>query len=218
MSSNIIKCIEKNKIIAIMRDVASDKIIRTAQSLFDGGIRLIEVTFNQSSPTCMQDTVQAIKTLCDEFGDRLCVGAGTVMTAEQAQAAYDAGAKYLISPNTDVNVIKKTKCLGIVSIPGAITPSEITMAYNAGADFVKLFPAGNFGIDYIKAVMAPINHIPMLAVGGVNDRNIKDFLNIGLKGVGVGSNIVNNKLINEGKFEELTKLARLFTQTIEPER
>lgn len=215
MINSTIECIEKNKIIAIMRHVASDKIIRTAQSLYNGGIRLTEVTFNQSSPTGMLDTVQAIKTLCDKFGDRLCVGAGTVMTIEQAQAAYDAGAKYLISPNTDVDVIKKTKCLGIISIPGAITPSEIIMAYNAGADFVKLFPAGNFGLDYIKAVMAPINHIPMIAVGGVDDKNIKDFLKIGLKGVGVGSNIVNNKLINEGKFEELTKLAKLFTQAIE---
>jgi len=209
-----IECIAKNKIIAIARNVPLDKIISVGQALYDGGIRLIEVTFNQSSSSGMQDTKQAIKVLCDKFGDKLCIGAGTVMSVEQAQIAYDAGAKYLISPNVDVNVIKKTNDLGIVSIPGALTPSEIAIAYNAGAHFVKLFPAGTLGIDYIKAVMAPINYIPMLAVGGVDEKNIKDFLNIGLKGVGVGSNIVNNKLINEGKFEELTKLAKLFTQVI----
>jgi len=209
-----IECIAKNIIIAIARNVPLDKIISVGQALYDGGIRLIEVTFNQSSSSGMQDTKQAIKVLCDKFGDKLCIGAGTVMSVEQAQIAYDAGAKYLISPNVDVNVIKKTNDLGIVSIPGALTPSEIAIAYNAGAHFVKLFPAGTLGIDYIKAVMAPINYIPMLAVGGVDEKNIKDFLNIGLKGVGVGSNIVNNKLINEGKFEELTKLAKLFTQVI----
>lgn len=215
MINSIMECIEKNKIIAIARNVKVELVVPTAQALYDGGIRLIEVTFNQSSPNGLTDTVQSIKALCSAFGDKLCVGAGTVMSIEQVQAAYDAGAKYIISPHTDADIIKKTKSLGIVSIPGALTPSEIVMAHNAGADFVKLFPAGNFGLEYIKAVMSPINHISMLAVGGVDEKNIKDFLKIGLKGVGVGSNIVKSSLINEGKFDELTKLAELYTTALQ---
>ncbi len=215
MINSIMECIEKNKIIAIARNVKVELVVPTAQALYDGGIRLIEVTFNQSSPNGVTDTVQSIKALCSAFGDKLCVGAGTVMSIEQVQAAYDAGAKYIISPHTDADIIKKTKSLGIVSIPGALTPSEIVMAHNAGADFVKLFPAGNFGLEYIKAVMSPINHISMLAVGGVDEKNIKDFLKIGLKGVGVGSNIVKSSLINEGKFDELTKLAELYTTALQ---
>ena len=215
MINSIMECIEKNKIIAIARNVKVELVVPTAQALYDGGIRLIEVTFNQSSPNGLTDTVQSIKALCSAFGDKLCVGAGTVMSIEQVQAAYDAGAKYIISPHTDADIIKKTKSLGIVSIPGALTPSEIVMAHNAGADFVKLFPAGNFGLEYIKAVKSPIIHISMLAVGGVDEKNIKDFLKIGLKGVGVGSNIVKSSLINEGKFDELTKLAELYTTALQ---
>jgi len=214
LKNNTIEIIKKYKIIAIMRNVSLNKVVPAAQALYEGGIRLIEVTFNQSSETGKEDTAQAIKTLCEAFRGKLEIGAGTVMTAEQAQIACDAGAKYLISPNMDISVIKKANELGIVSIPGALTPTEIVQAYNAGADFVKLFPAGNLGIEYIKAIMAPISHIPLLAVGGISEKNIQDFMKTGLKGVGIGSNIVNNKLINEGKFEELTKLAELYTKAL----
>ena len=96
-------------------------------------------------------------------------------------------------------------------MPGALTPSEVVAAHSAGAGIVKLFPAGDLGVGYIKAMMAPINHIPMVAVGGVDDKNLKEFLDAGLHGAGIGSNIVNAKLIKEGRFAELTELAKKYT-------
>ena len=125
--------------------------------------------------------------------------------------ARDAGAKYIISPNTDEKVIKKTNECGMVSIPGALTPTEIQYAHACGADFVKLFPADNLGIGYIKAVLAPLSHIKLLAVGGVNENNLKDFLNVGVKGVGIGSNITKKELIKQGQYDEITKLAKKYT-------
>lgn len=209
-----ITSINDNKIVAIVRGVSLDDIIPTAEALQKGGIKLIEVTFNQSSPTGEEDTCAAIKRLCEHFGDDICVGAGTVINAKQTEMAINAGAKYIISPNTSVDVIKKTNKMGAVSIPGALTPTEVTVAYEAGAHFVKLFPAGNFGLGYIKAVRAPLSHIPVLAVGGVNHENLMNFINAGISGVGVGSNIVNTTLIKEGKFDELTELARKYTSQL----
>ncbi len=204
------KIIHENKIIAIFRGVDKSKIINTAIALYDGGIRLIEVTFNQSSKTCIEDTANSIKAICDEMGDKMCVGAGTVMNEEQVVAAIDAGAQYIISPNTDKAVIEKTKELGAISIPGAFTPTETVDAYKMGADYVKLFPAGILGIDYIKALRAPISHIPVMAVGGINGDNFNEFIDVGVSGVGIGSSLVNLKLINEGRFDELSELARQF--------
>lgn len=214
MKKQTIESILKHKIIVIIRKVESPYIIPLAQALYDGGVRLIEVTFDQSSPTGNDDTSQAIRSINDYFGDAMCIGAGTVMTTLQAQIASDAGAKYLISPNTDIEIIQKTTELGLVSIPGAITPTEATIAYDSGADFVKLFPAGEMGIHYVKAIMAPLNHIPFLAVGGIDETNIEQFLTIGVKGFGIGSNIVKRSLIKEGKFKEITELAKRFIEII----
>ncbi len=213
--NEIIDRINKNKIIAIVRGVSPEDMIPMGKALNDGGIKLLEVTFNQSSPTGEKDTAEAIKRLCDYFGDEVSIGAGTVINEGQVEIAVAAGAKYIISPNTDVKVIKKTNDMGAISIPGALTPSEISFAHDTGAHFVKVFPAGVFGIDYIKAVRAPLSHISLLAVGGVDDKNLMEFINAGIKGIGVGSNIVNKTLIKEGRFNELTALARKYTSQID---
>jgi len=147
--------------------------------------------------------------------DKICAGAGTVMTIEQCEAAYKAGAKYFISPNVNFDVIKKANELGIVSIPGALTPSEAADAYNCGADFVKLFPAGDLGINYIKSLSAPLNHIPFLAVGGVSASNVGDFMKIGVCGVGVGGSLVDRKAIYSGDYDIITKTAKEFVKNIQ---
>ncbi len=208
------KIINENKIIAILRGIALKDILPTAQALYDGGIKLMEVTFNQSSETGEKDTFESIKMICDHLGDNVSVGAGTVLTVKQTELAIEAGAEYIISPDTNFDVINKTKELGAVSIPGALTPTEVTTAYEAGADYVKLFPAGVFGIGYIKAVRAPLSHIPVMAVGGVSAENLLEFFAAGVSGVGVGSHIVDMKLISEGKFEQLTELAKKFTKQL----
>ncbi len=206
----VIEKILEHKIIAIVRGVEEKHIVDLANALCEGGVKLIEVTFNQNDKDCITKTPALIKRIIDELGDKVCVGAGTVVTVEQCEAAIKAGAKYLISPNTDEKIIRRTKELGGISIPGALTPSEAVNAYSYGADFVKLFPAGDFGTGYIKSVCAPLNHIPFLAVGGVTEDNVSDFIKAGVKGVGVGSNLVNTKLINCGEFDKITEIAKKF--------
>jgi len=202
-----LQTILENKVIAIVRGISSEYILDTVQALKDGGIRCVEVTFNQKDEAASRDTLVSIRKIKEHFGDAVAVGAGTVMSVQNVMDAAEAGAAYMISPNTNVEVIKKTKELGLVSIPGAMTPSEAVAADEAGADIVKLFPAGELGTGYIKALTAPLNHIRFTAVGGVNEKNTTDFLRAGCVGVGVGGNLVNKKLIESGKFDEIKKLA-----------
>jgi len=144
----------------------------------------------------------------NHFGDSIAVGAGTVLTVENVRQAAEAGAQYMISPNTDEAVIKETKNLGLVSIPGAMTPTEVVSAYNMGADIVKLFPAAVLGLGYVKALLSPISHIPITAVGGINAQNAQSFIDAGCVGVSVGGNLVNKKFIEAGDFEAIKKLAQ----------
>ena len=209
-----VELILKHKIIAIMRNVEIKKILKTAEALYNGGIRLIEVTFNQSSQTGMEDAIASIEIISANFGDSICVGAGTVITLDQLSLANNAGVQYIISPNTCPEIIRKTGDYDMVSIPGAMTPTEIINAYNYGADFVKVFPAGNLGVNYIKALSSPINFVPLLAVGGINEKNCCEFFNAGAAGIGVGSDLVNLKLIQENMFEEITALAKKYTEKI----
>ena len=202
------KMIEENKVVAIIRGISSKDILKTVEALYKGGIRCCEVTFDHSSKEKMDDTVKSISMLRKEYDGRAAIGAGTVVCEDDVILAKDAGASFMISPNCNPGVIRLTKRLGLISIPGAFTPSEIVAAYEAGADIVKVFPASNLGVAYIKAVRGPLGYIPMTAVGGVNAENMNDFLKAGCCGVGIGGNLVNKKLISEGKFDEITKLAQ----------
>lgn len=135
------------------------------------------------------------------------VGAGTVLTQEQLRMAAQAGAQYIISPNCDVEIIKKTVELGLVSMPGVMTPSEAVAAYQAGASFVKVFPIGDLGASYLKAMRAPLSHIPFLAVGGVNPDNVAEFMRAGAVGAGVGGNMTNKDWIAAGEYDRITETA-----------
>lgn len=211
---NTIEAIKSKKLIAILRNVPKGKILKTAQALYDGGVRLIEVAFNQANEDTISETAQLIKELNKEFSDRMIIGAGTVMNLRQLQMALESGAKYMISPHTDMELIRETVKRGAVSIPGALSPSEIIQAYQAGAHFVKLFPAGELGIDYIKAVGAPISHIPLLAVGGVNEINLTEFLEAGIAGLGIGSNMVDQTLIANNQFDALALHVKRYAEQI----
>ena len=214
MNKTTLQKIMDDKIIAIVRGIQSDKIAQLAEALVKGGITCIEVTFDQSSQEGCRNTIEGIANIKAALGEQVCVGAGTVMTVEQVQQAVQAGAEYMISPNTDAEVIAETKRLGKVSIPGAMTPSEVAYAYACGADIVKMFPAGVLGTAYIKAVKAPLKHIPVTAVGGVNAGNCADFIRAGACGVGVGGNLVSPTLVNEGRFDEITALAQEYTDAL----
>ncbi len=203
------------KIIAIIRGQQADIIRGLAQALYQGGVDLIEVTFSQSKPETWTDTLQGIHEISQMHGDRLLAGAGTVTSVDMVRQAHEAGAKYIISPNVDPAVIAETRALGMVSLPGAMTPTEVQLAYSLGADAVKLFPAGALGPDYIRALRAPLSQIPLMAVGGVSEENAAAWLQAGCVGIGVGGHLANAALAKAGRFAEITALAERYRKAID---
>lgn len=214
ISQEVIKSVKENKIIAIVRGVKKQDLIPLANALYEGGIRLLEITYSANGTVGDQDTAESIKMLVEKSQGKMLIGAGTVLTESQVELTAKSGGKFIISPDTNEAVIKKTKELGLVSIPGALTPSEIQAAHRFGADFVKLFPVTSLGAEYIKAISAPLSHIKLLAVGGVDLGNIKTYLKSGVCGFGLGSNIIDKKLIANGDFNGITELAKKYTEEI----
>lgn len=215
MRETVISTVEREKVIVIVRGVAKEKLIPLADAMYDGGIRLLEITYDATGKTSDEETAENIAMLAKEFEGRMLIGAGTVLKESQVELTAKAGGKFIISPDTNKAVIERTRELGLVSMPGALTPTEIADAHRYGADFVKLFPVSTFGTEYVKAVKAPLSHIKLLAVGGVDENNIKDYAKAGACGFGIGSNIVNKKYIEEGNFDKITELARAFLAAIE---
>ena len=211
MREQIIQKVLDKKIVTIVRGVYGEDCVNLARALCEGGIELLEVTFDQSKPELLERTSDTIRQLVQALGDKMIFGAGTVTTVQMLELARNAGAQFVVSPDTNEEVIKATVAAGMVSMPGALTPTEIVTAHRYGADFVKLFPAGTQGVAYLKAVTAPLNHIRILAVGGVNEKNIADFLAAGAVGAGVGGNLVNKTWIANGEFDKITALAKEFT-------
>ena len=213
MQSTIEKIL-KEKLIVIVRGVEREALIPLAEALYSGGVRLIECTYDAKGETEDEETADRIKMLCEHFGDRMEIGAGTVLTEKQVKLTRAAGGKFIISPDTNAAVIKRTKREGLISIPGALTPTEAVCAHRAGADFVKLFPAGRMGADYIKDLAAPLSHIRFLAVGGVDDDNMLEYLKNGALGIGVASAIVDKNAIAAGKWESITAKALKYTEKL----
>ncbi len=214
MREQILQTIEKEKIIVIVRGVEREKLIPLAEAMYAGGIRLLEVTYSANGKVSDEDTAENIRMLADCFKGRMYVGAGTVLTEKQVELTAQAGGKFIISPDTCPPVIQKTRGLGLVSMPGALTPTEIQAAHRAGADFVKLFPITSFGTGYVKAVKAPLSHIKLLAVGGVDENNMQDYLKAGVSGFGVGSNIIDKKMLETNDWAGITALAEKYVNAL----
>lgn len=214
MSKDVYNMILKERIVAIVRGFDPETVVKLAGAYVTGGVRCIEVTFDQTSTENQKRTAETIRLLVDTLGDEICVGAGTVMTPEQVRMAAEAGAEYMISPNVDEDVIRETKRLGKVSIPGAMTPSEIAAAYKLGADIVKLFPANEVGLSYIKAIKAPLKHIPIMATGGVRPANAADYLAAGSSALGVGGDLVNKTWIAAGEFDKIALAAKAYKDAV----
>lgn len=208
---NIIQGLLDNKIVVIVRGVAREKLIPFAEAIYEGGIRFMECTYDASGKIPDEQIADNIKLLADHFGDRMHIGAGTVITVKQVEMTKAAGGRFIISPDTNADVIGKTKELGMVSIPGAITPTEVAAASRAGADFVKLFPIDLYGPKYIKVLSAPLSNVRMLAVNGITAQNMTEYIQAGACGVGVGSGIANKQLIEQNDFAGITQLAKSYT-------
>lgn len=208
MRDLIIQKVLDKKVVAIVRGVYGEDCVNLAKALYAGGVELMEVTFDQSNPDLYSRTSDTIAQLVSHMGDKMIFGAGTVTSLQTLELAKNAGAKFVVSPDTNEAVIKATVAAGMVSMPGAMTPTEILTAHEYGADFVKVFPTSGLGASYIKAVCGPINHVRLLAVGGVSEKNVGEFLKAGCVGAGVGGNLVNKEWIKNGEFEKITALAK----------
>lgn len=214
MRTSVIAAIEQHQLIAILRGVENDKLINLTEALFRGGIRLVEIPYSANGT--VPDTViaEGIAQLSRHFAGRMYIGAGTVLTEEQVRLTKEAGGTFVISPDVNPSVIRATREQEMVSIPGALTPSEITAAHRAGADFIKLFPAGQMGTDYVRAIRAPLSHVKLLAVGGISDRNLKDYQKVGVCGFGVGAGFTDPTLLATGDYAAIETLARRYTEVI----
>lgn len=204
----------ETKLIAIMRRVPENHLAETARALCRGGVRAMEITFDHERPDCARALARQLHILCEAVGDQALVGAGTVLTPEEVDIAAEAGARLIVSPNTDENVIRRTKERGLLSCPGAMTPSEIVAAHAAGADIVKLFPVQQLDASFIKAMRGPLGHIPLLAVGGTDETNAAEFVRAGACGVGVGGALVRADLITAENWGALEENARRLLRTL----
>lgn len=212
--NTVINAVKENKVISIVRLPDKETLIPAVEALYEGGIRLIEVTFDRSGKISAEEICSMISALVKHFEGRMYIGAGTVTHLSEVDLAVNAGATFIISPNCDPEIIKRSRELGAVSIPAAFTPSEIVCALNNGADYVKLFPADQVSRGYVKAVTAPISDAKLLAVGGVSAENARDFMDMGFYGIGVGSNLYNKKLIANGDYAAITFLAKQFVDAV----
>ncbi|MBR4653368.1 MAG: bifunctional 4-hydroxy-2-oxoglutarate aldolase/2-dehydro-3-deoxy-phosphogluconate aldolase [Kiritimatiellae bacterium] len=208
MKEKIESAVLEGRIIAIIRGFPADICLRLAEAYAKGGIRLVEVTFNQKSPETWRDTAAAIAAIRERFGGDVLAGAGTVLTEEQLAICIESGGEYMITPNVNVALIRSCVSKGLAAMPGALTPSEAFAAWEAGASFVKIFPAGSFGPGYVKAIRAPLSQIPLLAVGGISPDNVADFMRAGCVGAGVGGNLTNKEWIARGEWDRISDVAR----------
>lgn len=201
-----------NGVIAVIRLKDKSCIKNVVNALVKGGIKCIEITMT------VPDADQIISELDKEFQDSIILGAGTVTKSEDAQMLISNGAKFIVSPILNMDIIKTCNEADIVCIPGCFTPTEIFNAWNSGADIIKVFPATSLGPRYIKDLLAPFPEINLIPTGGVSIDNAGEWILAGAAAVGIGSNLLDPKLISENKYEEITKLAKKLIENINQAR
>ena len=202
--------IQEEKLVAIVRGVDSDVVVKIAEALHAGGVNLMEITCNTPG---VVDMIRAVK---EPMAGRMHIGAGTVVTRELAEQVLAAGAEYVIAPDVNPEVVTFCVERDVAVIPGAATATEVLTAKRLGARMVKIFPAGALGFDYIKQLRGPINDVPFVAVGGVTIDNVAAFLEAGCAGAGAGSALVKKDLVANGNWPALTELARAWKQKVAP--
>ena len=195
------------RFIAIARRVPLDRIVPCAEAVAKAGVTFLEITFDPSDADTLADTAAKVRAVRAAL-PRMHVGCGTVLNVEMADAAAEAGAEYLVAPNTKPAVIERAHEHGLPMIPGAYTPTEIADAYDLGADLVKIFPVPPGAESYVKNVMSPLSHIPFIVTGGVNPRTIRAMLDTGAVAVAAGATILRPDLVATGNYAAMTDLAR----------
>ena len=209
MSEETKKTLEQAGLIPVLRANS----VQTGHALVDammaGGVTVVEVTMT------VPNALDLLRELKQRHGEKLLLGSGTVTDVAQVEATIDAGAEFVVSPSLHLDVIAKTKELGRISIPGALTPTEVITAWRAGADYVKVFPCSAMGgASYLKSLLAPFPKLKLIPTGGVTLQTAAAFLKAGARALGVGTDLVNTAAIAEGKPESITNTARAYLETI----
>jgi 2-dehydro-3-deoxyphosphogluconate aldolase/(4S)-4-hydroxy-2-oxoglutarate aldolase len=208
-STEVVQRIKELGIVPIVRTKDAESAIRAVEAICEGGIPCAEITMT------VDGAIHALERVADKLGDRIILGAGTVLDPETARACMLAGAEFFVTPSLNIKTIEMAKRYSKAAFPGALTPTEIVTAWQAGADAIKVFPCSAVGgAKYIKALKGPFPQIEFVPTGGVNLETVGDFLAAGCCAVGVGSDLIDNKTIQEGKFEVFVERARQFRQKI----
>lgn len=213
MSAEIKAELERIGLVPVLRASSEAEGHALVEAMLAGGVTVVEVTMT------VPGAIDLLRALKKQHGGKLLLGSGTVTTAAQAAATIEAGAEFVVSPSLHPEVIAKTKELSKVSIPGALTPTEVITAWHAGADYVKIFPCSAVGgANYLKALLAPFPQLQLIPTGGVTQQTAADFLKAGARALGVGTDLVNVKAIAEGKPEVVTSAARAYLEIIRQSR
>lgn len=194
-----ISILKEQKVMVIVRHHSTFDIARLVSSVCDAEINFLEITLNTP------DAYNLIRIAVKQFENRMLIGAGTVLTVEEAKKAIDCGAGFIVSPVLDLEIMEFCSDGAIPVFPGAATPTEAYNAHKAGANMVKLFPASTFGPSYIKALKAPLNDLKILAVGGIDKKNIKEYFANGADAVAVGAGIIKPEYIDTNNFGAIKK-------------
>lgn len=204
---DIIEQVNRHKIVAIIRTDSIKELEQTVESLYKGGIRIVEITLNTPG------ALEGISSLQNKYPN-LVIGAGTVLDPESARQSILAGASFLLAPTLKESTISMANRYNTFIVPGVLTPTEALTAYEYGARMIKIFPARSVGSKYITDLKGPLSQIDIMAVGGITLDNAEEFLKAGSSALGIGSSLVDNKLVKQGEFKEIEKRARDFVEVV----
>jgi 2-dehydro-3-deoxyphosphogluconate aldolase/(4S)-4-hydroxy-2-oxoglutarate aldolase len=211
--SEVCRRIEELAAVPVVRAPSAKIALAAVEALIEGGLSVFEITFT------VPDALGVIETLAKRFGDRATVGAGTVLSAEKARDAVSAGAQFVVSPGLDLKTVEAMRAKDIAIFPGALTPTEILTAWNAGSDMVKVFPCSALGgAKYITQLRGPLPHIKLMPTGGVSLSTAAEFLRAGATAVGLGTDLVDIPAVESGRAQVLTERARALLESLRPAR
>ncbi len=199
-------------LVSIIRGIYETKITQTVKALLDGGIKVLEITFDTPGAAGMIEKIKK------EFGNEITIGAGTVLDPETARTAILSGADFILSPSLNTKVIEICSRYGKLAVPGVLTPTEMVNALEAGAQIIKLFPARIFGPAYIKDIKGPLKQVDIMAVGGISLENAGEFIKSGAMSLGIGSELVNTRLVDNENYDVITRNASLFIEKVKTAR